>query len=102
ATIVHRCFAWHRRPGGDALSFHRQFSRHTGRAAHRANRSRVTGGAPSFSTTLAFMVLALLVTLLAAELLYRCIEKPSVELAKRLKGSHGERPAAISVTRLAA
>ncbi|HWY86538.1 MAG TPA: acyltransferase [Gemmataceae bacterium] len=63
---------------------------------------RLTGGAPSFSTTLVFMVPALLATLVAAELLYRWVEKPSVEIAKRLKGAREEPPAPVSATRMAA
>jgi peptidoglycan/LPS O-acetylase OafA/YrhL len=63
---------------------------------------RLSAGAPSFSTTLIFMVPALLATLVAAELLYRWVEEPSVELAKRLKGSREEPSAAVSPTRMAA
>jgi len=48
------------------------------------------------------MVPALLATLAAAELLYRWVEKPSVELAKRLKGSREEAVAVDSATRMAA
>ncbi len=46
---------------------------------------RLTERAPSFATTLVFIALALAASLLAAEVLYRLVEKPSVEFAKRLK-----------------
>jgi peptidoglycan/LPS O-acetylase OafA/YrhL len=46
---------------------------------------RMTDHAPSFLTTLGFIALAVLASLLSAELLYRFVEKPSVDLAKRLK-----------------
>ena len=45
---------------------------------------------------------AALATLGAAELLYRWVEKPSVELAKRLKGSREEPAPAVPGTRMAA
>jgi peptidoglycan/LPS O-acetylase OafA/YrhL len=59
---------------------------------------RLTHGSPSFPTTLVFIGLALCATLLTAEMLYRWVEKPSVELAKRLKGRKEEAEATVALS----